>query len=187
MHDKNLWVDSNGKLDKQSCPLYAGVRRAGSTIQVKEEKRTVEWGRNNFILSFWLIRYLKLNSGASDWATFYCIQQYSLEKVMRKSWYSTMFFYDIFLNTVPELPINVIYVKRVGLWGSTFPFFKHFFPCHTIRRFASKGPDLGWLFLNFGQFVPHFRWLVPIFGRVVPNFGWLVTEFGWLLSNFPKV
>ena len=25
---KNLWVDSNGKLDKQNCPLYAGVRRA---------------------------------------------------------------------------------------------------------------------------------------------------------------
>ena len=34
---------------------------------------------------------------------------------MRKSWYSTLFFYDIFLNTVPELPINVIYVKRVRL------------------------------------------------------------------------
>lgn len=79
----------------------------GFTIQVKEENRAGEWERNNFTLSFWLIRYLKLNSGALDWATFYCIQQYSLEKAMSKSWYSTLFFYDIFLNTVPEQPINV--------------------------------------------------------------------------------
>ena len=34
---------------------------------------------------------------------------------MRKSWYSTLLFYDIFLNTVLKLPINVIYVKRVRL------------------------------------------------------------------------
>lgn len=142
--------------------MQVSVERC-STVQVKEEKKAGEWGRNNFILSFWIIRYLKLNSGALDWATCYCIQQYSLEKVMHKSWYYTLFFYDIFLNTVPELPINVIYVKRVRLWRSTFTFFEHFF-CHTIRRFASKGPDLGWLFLNFGQLVPHFRWLVPNFG-----------------------
>lgn len=182
MHGKNLWVDLHGKLDKQSCPLYAGVRRA--MFHSSGARGKGPWSEGGTTL---YLRYLKLNSGALDWATFYCIQQYSLEKVMRKSWYSTPFVYDIFLNTVPQLPINVIYVKRVRLWRSTFTFFEHFFPCHTIRRFASKGSNLGWLFLNFGQLVPHFRWLVPIFGRVVPNFGWLVTEFGWLLSNFPSV
>ena len=112
-----------------------------STVQVKEEKKAGEWGRNNLILSFWLIRYLKLNSGALDWATCYnCIQQYSLEKVTRKSWYSTLFFYDIFLNTVPELPINVIYVKRVRLWRSTFTFFEHFFPCIPFVGLLVKVP-----------------------------------------------
>ena len=93
--------------------MQVSVERC-STVQVKEEKKAGEWGRNNFILSFWLIRYLKLNSGALDWATFYCIQQYSLEKVMRKSWYSTQFFHDIFLNLFQNCPLTLSTWKESG-------------------------------------------------------------------------